>query len=112
MPRCHGEAQRGPHMGQHAVGAHEATSPARQLGLKQRTCSGPGPLHVPGALSHCSTAKPVELNFTALCLSRPTLWSGAQQYPQQVASTLSLNGSGHSYSPHSMLEQGGSNLLL
>merc|ERR1719380_486494 len=50
--------------------------------------------------------------FTALWRSTPTLWSGAQQYPQQAPSVLSSNGAGHSYSPHSILEHGGSRLLL
>merc|ERR1719440_153700 len=81
--------QRAVHMGQHASGEQLGTSPSRQLGLKQRTASGPGPLQVDGALSHCSTAKPVALNSTTTWRSTLTSWSGAQQYPQHVLSTFS-----------------------
>merc|ERR1740115_570051 len=91
----HLTAQREVHMGQQALPPQFGTSPARQLGLKQRTWVGPGPLHVEGALSHYSTAKPVALKATTLWRSTLTLWSGAQQYPQQVLSTLSSKGVGH-----------------
>merc|ERR1719454_2052634 len=39
-------------------------------------------------------------------------WSGAQQSPQQVPSTLSSKGVGQEYSPHSILEQDGVSAVL
>ena len=69
---CCQKAQRAVHTAQHASGEQLGTSPARQLGLKQRTTLGPGPLHEEGALSHCSTAKPVALWATTLWRSTLT----------------------------------------
>merc|ERR1719326_2534424 len=44
--------------------------------------------------------------------STATRWSGAQQYPQHVLSTLRVNGVGHEYSPHSILEHAGVRAVL
>eukprot|EP00403_Amphidinium_massartii_P020549 CAMPEP_0178401802 /NCGR_PEP_ID=MMETSP0689_2-20121128/16494_1 /TAXON_ID=160604 /ORGANISM="Amphidinium massartii, Strain CS-259" /LENGTH=154 /DNA_ID=CAMNT_0020022643 /DNA_START=93 /DNA_END=554 /DNA_ORIENTATION=- len=98
-------------MGQQAPGAQFGLSPARHSALKHLT-TGPGALHVEGADSHCSMAKPVALYAVTTWRSTAISWSGAQQRPQQVPSTFMIIGAGQLYSPHWIAVHGGVNTLL
>merc|ERR1719171_2543237 len=85
----------GAHLAQQAPGAQCGSSPSRHDGLKQRTALAPGPEQVLGADSQCSTANPDALNAVTVCLSTAITWSGAQQYPQHVASVFNSKGGVH-----------------